>query len=121
MKLKKPTGQPELLNSSVWALVRAMASKLGVQIPAFGSTPIPGQKVLGDDQPACLHLADLVHDSVYSDWPEDHWTRFMPIPHTFQQQPMPNERFTENPSTKKFEWESIEVAPEEPFDYYSTV
>jgi hypothetical protein len=117
-KQKKPIGQPELLSSSVWALVRGMASRLGVNIPAFGSTPMPGQKVMDGGLPACLHLTDLVRDSAYSEWAEDHWTRFMPVPHVFQQQPMPNERLKENPSTKRFEWETFRIEKEQPLDYY---
>ena len=112
--------QPELLRSSVWALVREMALKFGIKIPAYGSNPIISGGGKGGEKPSCLTLSDLASDSSYSEWPEDHWSRFMPVPYDFQQQPLANEQFKEEPKWDDCKWIQLKTNPiyDQPLDYY---
>ena len=112
--------QPELLCSSVWALIREMASKLGIKIPAYGSNPIISGGGSEGEKSSCLSLGELALDSSYSEWPEDHWSRFMPIPFDFTQQPLANERFKEEPRWADCKWVRLETNPayDQPTDYY---
>ena len=111
--------QTELLSSSIWALISSMAKQLGVRVPAYGSNPINKGKGLMDwEKPACLPLAELVKDSVYSEWPEDHWSRYMPAPHDFSQQPMAQERFKEDSKTNTAGWVRVPVGLDPMMDYY---
>jgi hypothetical protein len=116
----KAQNQPELLRSSVWALIREMASKMGIKIPAYGSNPIISGGGAEGLKSSCMALSDLASDSKYSEWPEDHWSRFMPIPYDFQQQPLANERFKEEPKWSDCKWIRLETNPiyDQPLDYY---
>ena len=68
--------QQELLRGSMWSVLVDAVAALDVEIPIQLVDPYEEKEDHSPMAPRCLPLSSQLSDVVYTDWPEDHWTRF---------------------------------------------
>ena len=71
--------QQSLLQASMWSVLVDAAAALDVEVPIQLVDPYEDD-VGTDSRPRCMPLSSQLSNVFYTDWPEDHWTRFRSSP-----------------------------------------